>query len=248
MKIRTTLITTLGAAGIIGAMAGPVKAEDQENFVEQTVTEDSQIWQMAAHERMGEGEGMGRRMMDDDEEDEEAGPGMMQRGEGRHGKGMMGGDDDQGMMDRGRGHRGEGRRMGRHGMDKQGMRGHGRDGGRHMMAHHMMMHHMMKQHQKHHGNRHGQMAGKHGKGHDGKPGGRSIWGHKVSPTLAIGVEDVTAHLERRLERIGNKRLKFGNVTERGNTITADILTVDDSLVRRLSIDRATGKIEHVSVE
>jgi len=45
---------------------------------------------------------------------------------------------------------------------------------------------------------------------------------------------------------GNPRLKLGTIEEQNDdTIVAEILTVDDSLVQRLAIDRATGKIRRV---
>ena len=48
-----------------------------------------------------------------------------------------------------------------------------------------------------------------------------------------------------LERLNNKRLKLGDVQADGNKVTADIVTVDNSLVQRLIIDRRTGAIEYV---
>ena len=66
-------------------------------------------------------------------------------------------------------------------------------------------------------------------------------GMRVTPSLNITVKDVRRFLEKRLEWMGNKRLKVGAIKKADDdTITADIVTVDDSLVQRFTIDRATG--------
>ena len=58
----------------------------------------------------------------------------------------------------------------------------------------------------------------------------------------LTVDDVRANLEQNLERKGNDRLKVGKVEDKDDkTITAEIVTVDDSLVRRIEIDKATGR-------
>ena len=58
----------------------------------------------------------------------------------------------------------------------------------------------------------------------------------------LGVEDVTKILEGRLAWRGNDRLKVGKVEEKDEkTIIAEIVTVDDSLVKRLEFDRRTGR-------
>lgn len=77
------------------------------------------------------------------------------------------------------------------------------------------------------------------------PGGRDArnlgFGSRVRPRIEISVDDVTAHFQDRLEALGNKRLKLGDVKEGSDdTITADVVTVDNSLVQRFSIDRRTG--------
>ena len=44
---------------------------------------------------------------------------------------------------------------------------------------------------------------------------------------------------------GNKRLKIGKVEEKDdNTVTAEIQTVDNSLVTKLAVNRKTGAISH----
>ena len=51
------------------------------------------------------------------------------------------------------------------------------------------------------------------------------------------------HFEHRVARRGNKRLKVGEVKQiDDNTITADIVTVDDSLVPRLRVDLHSGPV------
>jgi hypothetical protein len=66
------------------------------------------------------------------------------------------------------------------------------------------------------------------------------------PAEGITVERARAMLEGALAWHGNPRLKLGTVEEQDeDTIVAEILTVDDSLVQRLAIDRATGEIRRV---
>jgi hypothetical protein len=61
------------------------------------------------------------------------------------------------------------------------------------------------------------------------------------PAEGITVERARTILEGALAWHGNPRLKLGTVEEQNeDTIVAEILTVDDSLVQRLAIDRATG--------
>jgi hypothetical protein len=58
---------------------------------------------------------------------------------------------------------------------------------------------------------------------------------------SLTVEDVKSNLERWLAWQGNPRLKVGNVAEKDKaTITAEIVTVDNSLVQKLEVDRRTG--------
>ena len=96
---------------------------------------------------------------------------------------------------------------------------------------------------------HGMMGQGHGKGHGygmmGR-GGRSGCGPGAmggSPVdKELSVEDVTKILEGRLAWRGNDRLKVGKVEEKDeNTIIAEIVTVDDSLVKRVEFDRKTGR-------
>jgi hypothetical protein len=66
------------------------------------------------------------------------------------------------------------------------------------------------------------------------------------PAEGVTVERARAMLEGLLAWHGNPRLKLGTVKEQDeDTIVAEILTVDDSLVQRLAIDRATGVVRRV---
>lgn len=61
----------------------------------------------------------------------------------------------------------------------------------------------------------------------------------------LTLDDVRTKVEQRLEMMSNDRLKVGNVTETdANTITAEIVTVDDSLVRTIQFDKTTGQYKH----
>jgi hypothetical protein len=180
------------------------------------------------------------------------GGGMM--GQGRGGGAPMGQGMGQGMdrgMDRGMGHRmdggmdrtespdpddmgscmmhrrgmGAGHRMG--GMMGRGMMGDGRMG-RGMMGGSGMMDGMM-----HHGS--------------GMQGGMQSWfGTRVRPVMNLSVDDVRGYLDQQVDRLGNKRLKVGEVkTADEGVITADIVTADNSLVQRLKVDRRSGDIEYL---
>jgi len=72
----------------------------------------------------------------------------------------------------------------------------------------------------------------------GKMMGRS--GQMKELATPLTVEDVRAQIERRLEWRGNDRLKVGVVEQQGNWIIAEIVTVDDSLVRKIQVDPKTG--------
>ena len=57
----------------------------------------------------------------------------------------------------------------------------------------------------------------------------------------LSVDDVRNIVERQLQRHGNDRLKIGKIEASGkNTIVAEIVTVDDSLVRKMEFDTKTG--------
>jgi hypothetical protein len=66
------------------------------------------------------------------------------------------------------------------------------------------------------------------------------------PAEGITVERARTILEGVLAWHGNPRLKLGTVEEQNeDTIVAEILTIDDSLVQRLAIDRATGTFRRI---
>jgi hypothetical protein len=74
--------------------------------------------------------------------------------------------------------------------------------------------------------------------------GRHMWGpgaYSQQSNLNLSVDDVKSRLERWLTWRGNSRLKVGEVKEKdANTIVADIVTKDNSLVQRFIVERKTG--------
>jgi hypothetical protein len=59
--------------------------------------------------------------------------------------------------------------------------------------------------------------------------------------LSLSVDDVKNFTQSAIAWNGNPNLKVGVVKERdANTVTADIVTKDNSLVERLAFDRHTG--------
>jgi len=88
----------------------------------------------------------------------------------------------------------------------------------------------------------GMMQGNgYGYGHGGYgSGGCQNGGQALDAPLTV--DDVRANLQKHIEWKGNDRLKVGTVIETdANTITAKIVTVDDSLVRKVQIDKNTGR-------
>jgi hypothetical protein len=73
-----------------------------------------------------------------------------------------------------------------------------------------------------------------------------LFGSHVTPVMNLSVDDVRGYLALKLERLNNKRLKVGNIKSDDGTITADIVTIDNSLVQRLKVNRHTGAIEYES--
>jgi hypothetical protein len=72
----------------------------------------------------------------------------------------------------------------------------------------------------------------------------SVFGSRVAPMMNLSVEDVQGYLTAQLDRLKNRRLKVGDVKTDAGTIIADVVTVDNSLVQRLKVDRHTGAIEY----
>ena len=72
----------------------------------------------------------------------------------------------------------------------------------------------------------------------------ALFGSRVIPMMNLSAEEVRGYLGAQLDRLNNKRLKVGDIKADDGTITADIVTVDNSLVQRLKVDRHTGAIEY----
>jgi len=72
----------------------------------------------------------------------------------------------------------------------------------------------------------------------------ALFGSRVTPVMNLSVDDVRGYLGVQLDRLNNKRLKVGDIRSEDGTITADVVTVDNSLVQRLKVDRHTGAIEY----
>jgi len=106
-----------------------------------------------------------------------------------------------------------------------------------MMHRHIMMHRQMRP---------GMMQGRGMMMRQGmmRRGMGTMFGRRVVRLMNLSVDDARRYLAFRLERIGNKRLKVGEVKAANGTITADIVTVDNSLVQRLNVDRRTGAITY----
>jgi hypothetical protein len=79
----------------------------------------------------------------------------------------------------------------------------------------------------------------------GKASGMTgMFGSRMTPVMNLSVEDVRGHLAAQLDRLNNRRLKVGDVKADTGTITAEVVTVDNSLVQRLKVDRRTGAIDY----
>jgi len=72
----------------------------------------------------------------------------------------------------------------------------------------------------------------------------AIFGSRVTPMMNLSVDDVRGYLAVQLDRLNNKRLKVGDIRSEDGGITADIVTIDNSLVQRLKVDRHTGSIAY----
>ena len=149
---------------------------------------------------------------------------------GMMGRGMMQGDTDQNMMGRGAMQGGTGRGMMGGGMMQGGeggmncpMMGGMMQGRQSMMGPGMVRPEMIR---------------------GGTGSMSSLFGSRVVPTMNLSVDDVRGYLTAQLDRLGNKRLKIGNINAEGGSITAEIVTVDNSLVQRMKVDRGTGNIDY----
>jgi hypothetical protein len=72
----------------------------------------------------------------------------------------------------------------------------------------------------------------------------ALFGSRVTPMMNLSAEDVRGYLTAQLDLLNNKRLKVGDIKADDGTITADVVTVDSSLVQRLKVDRRTGAIDY----
>jgi hypothetical protein len=115
--------------------------------------------------------------------------------------------------------------------------GHMMQGGHGMMGHgyHMMGH-----------ARQGHRSGGMGLGIPGPSRHGDYFLAAAAAEKNLSARDVTKIFEALLAWHGNDRLKVGKVKEKDeNTIIAEIVTVDDSLVERLAVDRKTGRRSRV---
>ncbi len=174
---------------------------------------------------MGQGYGMGPGMMGPGyggpgQQQWPMGPGMMGPGQQQWpmGPGMMGPGQQQWRM--GPGMMGPGYSMG------PGMMGPGYSMGPGMM-----------------GPGNGMGPGMMGPGYGMNPGQQTWAAPRVTPRMDLSTDDVRSYFEGQLAAEGNKRLKVGKVQALDdNTIEAQIVTVDGSLVASYKVDRHTGVI------
>jgi hypothetical protein len=91
------------------------------------------------------------------------------------------------------------------------------------------------------------MMGQDGRGMHGMMGGHGIpYGMPRGHAEEITPAKVRAFLERRLEWNGNPRLGIGEIVELdASTITAEIVTVDGSLVQKLAFNRYPGLLRQL---
>lgn len=83
-----------------------------------------------------------------------------------------------------------------------------------------------------------------GQGMDSRMTHGGMFGSRVTPIMNLSIDDVRSYLGMQIERLNNKRLKIGSVSADDGVINAEIVTVDNSLVQRLKVDRHTGTIEY----
>jgi hypothetical protein len=72
------------------------------------------------------------------------------------------------------------------------------------------------------------------------------WSSWSSRDLNLTVDAVKAQAERWVAWQGNPRLKVGDVKEKdADTIVADVVTKDNSLVQRFAVNRHSGLVQDV---
>jgi hypothetical protein len=72
----------------------------------------------------------------------------------------------------------------------------------------------------------------------------ALFGSRIVLTTNLSEGDVRGYLTAQLDHLGNKRLKIGDIKVDGDSITADIVTTDNSLVQRMKVHRSTGNIDY----
>lgn len=78
-----------------------------------------------------------------------------------------------------------------------------------------------------------------------KDGAGLLYGLPSSQQEEVTPEQVLLWLEQRLKRHGNPRLTLGEITADDDSITAEIVTVDGSLVQKLAFNRFPGLVRQL---
>jgi len=90
------------------------------------------------------------------------------------------------------------------------------------------------------GGQHGQMMGMGSGKSMGKHMGSGM-GYNMDRKLDLSADEVKTLIEARMIMHGNDRLKVGKVSQKDDqTYVVDIVTVDDSLVRQIEVDKDNG--------
>ena len=90
-----------------------------------------------------------------------------------------------------------------------------------------------------------------GQGHGYGGMGQGYGGMGMAAPLAedLSSDGVRHMIEHRVARTGNPNLKVGEIVEQDDdTITADVVTQDGSLVRRFMVDRHTGMMRPADMD
>ncbi len=101
------------------------------------------------------------------------------------------------------------------------------------------------------GNMMGQGYGGMGHGHGYGGMGQGYGGMGMAAPLAedLSSDGVRHMMEHRVARTGNPNLKVGEIVEQDDdTITAEVVTQDGSLVRRFMVDRHTGMMRPADMD
>ncbi len=225
IKLPKAIAVAAAGAALLIAAGGPALAQNAAE--PEDATPNKPPAHMSQGHGAGQGHGGGAPASSDD-----AAPG--------HGSGMGHGTMGRGM---------KGHAMMSHGAMAHGMMSHG------MMSHGAMGHAMMARAMMGHGLMgHGSMGyGSMGYGSMGHGKWLGGYGHGAAHGTSatesdkdLSVDDVRARIERSLKWHGNERLKVGEVKELDDgSIVAEIVTLDDSLVDRLKVDRRNGSMQRI---